>query len=139
MMGGVLAFMSIFVELYFIMTSIWFHKIYYVFGFLFIVFIILVITCAEVAILVTYFHLCIEDYHWWWRSFFTSGASAFYVMAYSIYFYYTNLHLATFTSAVLYFGWSFVISFLFFILTGTIGFTASYWFVRKIYKSIKID
>ena len=37
LMGGVLPFGAIFIELYFIMNSIWFHKLYYVFGFLFVV------------------------------------------------------------------------------------------------------
>ncbi|RUS15254.1 Endomembrane protein 70-domain-containing protein, partial [Jimgerdemannia flammicorona] len=32
LMGGVLPFGAIFIELYFIMNSIWFHRIYYVFG-----------------------------------------------------------------------------------------------------------
>lgn len=33
---GILPFGAIFVELYFIMNSIWFHKVYYMFGFLFV-------------------------------------------------------------------------------------------------------
>lgn len=33
---GVLPFGAISVELYFIMSSIWFHKVYYMFGFLFL-------------------------------------------------------------------------------------------------------
>jgi Endomembrane protein 70. len=33
---------------------------YYMFGFLFLVFIILVITCSETTILLCYFHLCAE-------------------------------------------------------------------------------
>lgn len=32
LMGGVLPFGAIFIELYFIMNSIWYHRIYYVFG-----------------------------------------------------------------------------------------------------------
>lgn len=36
------------------------HKLYYVFGFLFIVFLILVITTIESTILLCYFHLCSE-------------------------------------------------------------------------------
>ncbi|KAJ1932324.1 Transmembrane 9 super member 2, partial [Linderina macrospora] len=56
LMGGVLTFGAIFIELYFIMNSIWFHKVYYVFGFLFLVFLILVVTTAEVTVLLTYFH-----------------------------------------------------------------------------------
>ena len=29
---------------------------------------ILIVTCAEIAIVMCYFQLCSEDYHWWWRS-----------------------------------------------------------------------
>lgn len=36
LLAGVLPFGAIFVELYFIMNSIWFHKVYYMFGFLFL-------------------------------------------------------------------------------------------------------
>ncbi|KAG0321031.1 hypothetical protein BGZ97_012286 [Linnemannia gamsii] len=139
LIGGILPFGAIFIELYFILNSIWFHKIYYVFGFLFLVFGVLILTCAEVTILMCYFHLCAEDYHWWWRAFFTSGASAVYIFLYSVMYYFTTLHIKSFTSVVLYFGWTAIMSFMFFVLSGAIGFFSTFAFVRKIYGSIKID
>ncbi|KAF9354705.1 hypothetical protein BGX26_007468 [Mortierella sp. AD094] len=139
LIGGILPFGAIFIELYFILNSIWFHKIYYVFGFLFLVFGILILTCAEVTILMCYFHLCAEDYHWWWRAFFTSGASAFYIFAYSVMYYFSTLQIGSFTSMVLYFGWTAIMSLMFFVLSGAIGFFSTFVFVRKIYGSIKID
>jgi len=36
------------------------HQMYYMFGFLFLVFIILIVTCSETTILLCYFHLCAE-------------------------------------------------------------------------------
>jgi len=42
LLSGILPFGAIFVELYFIMNSIWFHKAYYMFGFLFVCYFILV-------------------------------------------------------------------------------------------------
>ncbi|KAF8980309.1 hypothetical protein BGZ46_004384 [Entomortierella lignicola] len=139
MIGGILPFGAIFIELYFILNSIWFHKIYYVFGFLFLVFGILILTCAEVTILMCYFHLCAEDYHWWWRSFFTSGSAAIYIYLYSVMYYFTTLQIKSFTSLVLYFGWTAIMSLMFFVLSGAIGFFATFAFVKKIYGSIKID
>jgi transmembrane 9 superfamily protein 2/4 len=59
-------------------------QVYYVFGFLFLVLLILVVTCAEISIVMAYFQLCSEDYNWWWRSFLTSGSSALYLFAYAI-------------------------------------------------------
>ncbi|KAI9342886.1 hypothetical protein BDR26DRAFT_819379 [Obelidium mucronatum] len=139
LLGGILPFGAIFIELYFIMNSIWFHKVYYVFGFLFLVFLILIVTCSEVAILLCYFHLCAEDYHWWWKSYFTSGASAFYFYLYGVVYYVTKLKYENFASTILYFGWTAVMAFGLFSLTGTIGFVSCFFFVHKIYSSIKVD
>ena len=59
-MGGVLPFGCIFIQLFFILNSIWSSQIYYMYGFLFLVFVILIITCSETTILLCYFHLCAE-------------------------------------------------------------------------------
>ena len=87
LVGGILPFGAIFIELFFILTSMWLHQFYYIFGFLFLVFCILGITCAEISIVMCYFQLCSEDYQWWWRSFLTSGSSAFYVFIYSAFYF----------------------------------------------------
>ena len=60
LVGGVLPFGAVFIEIFFIMSSVWFHQFYYVFPILFIVFIILIITCAEITIVMCYFQLCAE-------------------------------------------------------------------------------
>ncbi len=62
--GGVLPFGAIFIEVFFIMSSVWHHQYFYMFGFLLLVLAILIITCAEITIVLTYFQLCSEDYHW---------------------------------------------------------------------------
>merc|ERR1712187_920126 len=67
-----------------IMSSLWQHQFYYLFGFLALVLCILIVTCAEISIALTYFQLTSEDYNWWWRSFFSSASSAIYVFLYSI-------------------------------------------------------
>ncbi len=75
-MGGVLPFGCIFIQLFFILNSIWYvdfvclvefylidsraHQYYYFFGFLLVVYIILLITCSETTVLLCYFHLCAE-------------------------------------------------------------------------------
>ena len=93
-MGGILPFGCIFIQLFFILNSIWSHQIYYMFGFLLLVALILIITCSETTILLCYFHLAAEDYNWWWRSFMTSGFTAVYFFVYAAHYYsskvYTN-------------------------------------------------
>jgi len=139
LIGGILPFGAVFIELFFILTSIWLHQFYYIFGFLFIVFLILMVTCAEITIVLCYFQLCSEDYHWWWRAYLTAGSSAFYLFLYAAFYFFTKLDITKVASGVLYFGYMVIISYSFFVLTGTIGFYACYWFVRTIYASVKID
>ncbi|XP_055342343.1 transmembrane 9 superfamily member 2-like [Paramacrobiotus metropolitanus] len=139
LMGGILPFGCIFIQLYFILNSIWADQTYYMFGFLFLVFLILLVTCSETAILLAYFHLCSEDYRWWWRSFLTSGMTAGYLAIYCVHYYATKLDMTGAASGFVYFGYTLIIVFLLWLLTGTIGFLASYWFVRKVYGSIKVD
>ncbi|KAK4683133.1 Transmembrane 9 superfamily member 2 [Podospora pseudoanserina] len=136
---GLLPFGAIFVELYFIMTSIWFSRIYYMFGFLFLCYGLMIITCAAVTVLLVYFLLCAENYNWQWRAFLAAGTSGGYIFLNALIYWVTKLSLSGFAGSVLYIGYSALISFLFFILTGTIGYFASWLFVRKIYSSIKID
>ncbi|KAK4755846.1 hypothetical protein SAY87_009603 [Trapa incisa] len=139
LIGGILPFGAVFIELFFILTSIWLNQFYYIFGFLFLVFIILLITCAEITIVLCYFQLCSEDYLWWWRSYLTSGSSALYLFLYATFYFFTKLEITKFVSGVLYFGYMLIVSYAFFVVTGTIGFYACFWFTRLIYSSVKID
>jgi len=139
LMAGILPFGAMFIELFFIFTAIWENQFYYLFGFLFLVFLILIISCSQISIVMVYFQLCGEDYHWWWRSFVISGGSAVYVFAYSIFYFVTKLEITEFTATLLYFGYTILMVISFWLLTGTIGFYAAFFFVRKIYAAIKID
>jgi len=73
-------------ELFFVLSSLWMHPIYYLFGFPFLVIVILFITCSEVSIVLVYFQICSEDYRWWWRSFLVSASCSFYLFLYAIFF-----------------------------------------------------
>ncbi|KAL1523795.1 hypothetical protein AB1Y20_018718 [Prymnesium parvum] len=139
LMGGILPFGAIFIELFFIMTSVWLQRFYYVFGFLMLVLLILLLTCAEISIVLCYFQLCNEDYNWWWRSFLTAGSSGLYLFAYSIMYFFTQLDIIGFVPQLIYFAYMLVFAMLFFLVTGTIGFFSCYWFVWTIYGAIKVD
>ncbi|SCU90365.1 LADA_0F03554g1_1 [Lachancea dasiensis] len=138
LIAGIFPFGSIAVELYFIYSSLWFNKVFYMFGFLFVSFLLLTLTTSLVTVLLTYYSLCLENWKWQWRGFFIGGAGcASYIFIHSILF--TKFRLGGLTTIVLYLGYSLLISLLSCIITGTIGFLSSLWFVRRIYSSIKVD
>uniref|UniRef100_A0A7N0T0P1 Transmembrane 9 superfamily member n=1 Tax=Kalanchoe fedtschenkoi TaxID=63787 RepID=A0A7N0T0P1_KALFE len=138
--AGTLPFGTLFIELFFIMSSIWMGRVYYVFGFLFIVLIILVVVCAEVSLVLTYMHLCVEDWKWWWKSFFASGSVSIYIFLYSInYLIFDLKSLSGPVSATLYLGYSLFMVTAIMLATGTVGFLSSFWFVHYLFSSVKLD
>lgn len=54
------------------LQAIWENQFYYLFGFLFLVFIILVVSCSQISIVMVYFQLCAEvrtaELEWGWES-----------------------------------------------------------------------
>ncbi|KAI9789902.1 MAG: hypothetical protein M1816_005671 [Peltula sp. TS41687] len=139
--GGFPPFAFIFIELIFVFKSIWQDKsgYYYVFGFLAVVSIILVLTVIDITVITLYFQLCAENHHWWWRSFFVGGSSAIWIFFFTIWYFYTNLHIQGFISTLLFFSYSFLACAVYGLLTGTIGFLTAYAFVRHMYGAIKAD
>ncbi|KAM0835470.1 hypothetical protein ACQ4PT_062911 [Festuca glaucescens] len=138
--AGTLPFGTLFIELFFIMSSIWMGRVYYVFGFLFIVMLLLVIVCAEVSLVLTYMHLCVEDWKWWWKSFFSSGSVAIYIFLYSIdYLVFDLKSLSGPVSATLYLGYSLFMVIAIMLATGTVGFISSFCFIHYLFSSVKAD
>lgn len=115
---GMLPFGAIYLELFFIMNSIWFSKVYYMFGFLFLCYGLMVMTAASVTVLLVYYLLCAESYHWQWRAFAVSAASGGYVFLSALVYWVRVLSFTSWTSGVLYLGYSALISVLFAVLTG---------------------
>jgi len=115
---GILPFGAIFVELHFVMNSIWSNRIFFMFGFLFLCYGLMIITSAAVTVLMVYFLLCSENYNWQWRSFLASGTCGLYIFLNALIYWISNMSLSTLSGNVLYMGYSLLISFLFFVLTG---------------------
>lgn len=139
LMGGLLPFGSIFIEMYFVFTSFWNYKVYYVYGFMLLVFVILVIVTVCVTIVGTYFLLNAENYHWQWTSFASAASTAAYVYLYSIYYYYVKTKMSGFFQTSFYFGYTLMFCLGIGILCGAVGYLGSSLFVRRIYKNIKCD
>jgi len=139
LMGGILPFGSVCIELAFIMSALWLHQIYYVMGFLFAVLLILAATCAQVSIVLTYLQLCAEDHRWWWSSFCNCASAGMYLFLYSLWFLTSRLELVGVLPVVVYLTYMAMISICFGLFCGAIGFLSSFWFTRIIYGAVKVD
>jgi len=138
-LAGVLPFGAIFIELYFIFTSYWNYKFYYVYGFMLLVYIILAIVTMCSTIVAIYFLLNAENYHWQWSSLLSGGASGFYVFLYSLYYFYFKTNMTGLLQTCFYFGYMGLQSMAMSLLCGTFGFMATNWFVHVIFRNVKID
>ncbi|CAB0033396.1 unnamed protein product [Trichogramma brassicae] len=139
MLGGVLPFGSIFIEMYFIFTSFWAYKIYYVYGFMLLVFLILMVVTVCVTIVCTYFLLNAEDYRWQWTSFLAAASTSSYVYLYSFYYFFFKTKMYGLFQTAFYFGYMALFSLALGLMCGTVGYVGTSFFVRKIYSTVKID
>ncbi|CAN4099949.1 unnamed protein product [Withania somnifera] len=140
LVGGLLPFASIFIEMYFIFASFWTYIAhYYVYGFMLLVFIVLIIVTVCVTILGTYFLLNAENYHWQWTSIFSAASTALYVYLYAIYYYFAKTQMSGLFQASVYFGYTLMFCLGVGILCGAVGYLGSNLFVRRIFGNINCD
>lgn len=138
-MAGFLPFSAIYIELHYIFASLWGHKIYSLFGILFIAFIMLTFVAAFITVALLYFQLAREDHRWWWAAYCNGGATGLFVYAYSFYYYYHRSNMDGLLQLSFYFGYMAIISYAFFLMLGFVGFYSAYEFVCYIYGAVKTD
>ena len=70
----------------------------------------------------------------------TGGSCGIYLFVYGSYHYFARTHkMIDFLSSFIYFGYLFLTCYAFSVMTAAVGFTACFFFVHKIYGSVKID
>lgn len=138
-MAGFLPFSAIYIELHYIFASIWGHKIYTLFGILFLAFVMLVIVTSFITIALLYFQLAREDHRWWWTSLINGGATGLFIFAYSFFYYFHRSNMNGVLQLSFYFGYTGVVSYAFFMMLGFVGFMSAFTFVNYIYSAVKTD
>jgi len=138
-MSGFLPFSAIYIELFYIFSSVWGHSTYQLWGILFLVAIILLIVTACITVALTYFQLSMEDHRWWWNSLFTGGSTGLFIFAYSIFYYTYRSKMTGMLQTSFYFPYMFLVCYFFFITLGTVGFYSSLIFIKRIYGGLKTD
>lgn len=138
-LAGLLSFGSIFIELYYVLTSLWNYKFYHVYGFLFGVYAILTIVVGMTSIIVVYFCLNAENYLWQWTAFGSGASTSIYVFLYGVYYYVFKTQMHGTLQFCFYFGYMALISINLGLLCGTLGHAAASRFVRAIFQNVKVD
>ncbi|KAI9217296.1 hypothetical protein BC828DRAFT_391526 [Blastocladiella britannica] len=137
--GGLLPFMSAYVEFYYVLASAAGLKVYYMYGMLFAACGLLVSTVACCGVVVAYWLVNAEDHRWHWVTFYASGSSAVYMFLYSAYFYYFKTQMHGLFQFAFYFGYAAVGCFCTFITLGAIGHLAANQFMLRVYSNVKLD
>ncbi|KAJ9472019.1 Transmembrane 9 superfamily member 7 [Diplonema papillatum] len=126
-------------ELSLILQALWQGQVYYVFGFLAVVFTIVMLTISVTSIIYTYQLLVNEDHRWWWSSFLVPSGVGVYFFANAAFYYSTVLNVDSSLGTWIYFSYSFIVAVAISFMSGTVGFFAAFCFVRVIYTCIKLD
>jgi transmembrane 9 superfamily protein 3 len=138
-LAGLLCFGSIFIELYYVLTSLWNYKFYHVYGFLLGVYAILTIVVGMTSIIVVYFCLNAENYLWQWTAFGSGASTSAYVFLYGIYYFIFKTQMHGFLQICFYFGYMALIALNLGLLCGTLGHASASKFVRAIFQNVKVD
>uniref|UniRef100_A0A7N0U8G9 Transmembrane 9 superfamily member n=1 Tax=Kalanchoe fedtschenkoi TaxID=63787 RepID=A0A7N0U8G9_KALFE len=138
LIGGLLPFGTIAMELHNLLLSLWGYKIFTTPSILFIMFLILTVLTIMLSIGLTYIQLSAEDHEWWWRSILRGGSTAVFVFANCIVFY-ARSDMHGFLQLFFFLGYSACMCYALFLMLGTISFHASLIFVRRIYSAVKSE
>ena len=138
-LAGLLSFGSIFIELYYVLTSLWNYKFYHVYGFLLGVYAILIVVVSTTTVIVVYFTLNAEDHRWHWTSFLSGASTAIYIFLYGAYYFFFKTSMNGLLQTAFYFGYTSLIAGGMGTLCGTVGHAAASKFVMSIFRNVKVD
>eukprot|EP00656_Telonema_subtile_P019154 TRINITY_DN20434_c0_g1_i2.p1 TRINITY_DN20434_c0_g1~~TRINITY_DN20434_c0_g1_i2.p1 ORF type:complete len:241 (+),score=29.85 TRINITY_DN20434_c0_g1_i2:150-872(+) len=137
--AGLLPFMTVVIEFFYIFESMWTHHTSIPFGMLYLTFAAMLVTVICCSVSFTYAQLSNENHRWWWFSLLSGGSAAGYIHLYSLY-YVTHLSsMKGFLQLSFFLGYTSLFTYAIFLMLGSVGYFASLMFVRQIYKSLKSD
>lgn len=139
LIGGFLPFSAIYIELHYVFAAMWGHKIYTMFGILFLAILLLVLVTAFITVALAYFQLAVEDHRWWWRSFISGGSVGIFIYFYCFHYFFNRSDMSGPVQTLTFFGYMAVICWAAFLALGAVGFYSSLLFTKFIYASVKCD
>ena len=139
MWSGILPFSTLFVELFFIYSSVFHYKFYYIYGFAGLVLLLFVLVSMMVSVVATFFFLNTEYYKWHWTSFKMGLGVAFYTITYSLYYYMYRSSMSGTLQFMQYFAINIAMAVGLALISMASGYTASSMFVNRLYRGLKVE
>lgn len=136
---GALSFLSIILEVLLRLESFWNYKLSYASGSGLIVLLSSLLCVACGTIWMTFIQLGIKNPRWHWFSFLCGGSIAGYLFLWSLLHYAVNMSDGGWLRCCLFFGYMGLACLCLFLVSGTVGHFAGYYFVRLIYSLTKRD
>eukprot|EP01065_Artemidia_motanka_P025662 TRINITY_DN3063_c0_g1_i2.p1 TRINITY_DN3063_c0_g1~~TRINITY_DN3063_c0_g1_i2.p1 ORF type:complete len:638 (+),score=187.04 TRINITY_DN3063_c0_g1_i2:82-1995(+) len=139
LIGGAIPFLCAAHMLDVIFSSFWQGYVYSLFWFLASTVIITFLITGLATIIYVYQLLAFEDYRWWWGCMRIPAGVAVYWLLYTVYYYVTTMNLTSALGTFIYFQVAAVLAVMILLAFSVVAFGTAWWFVRTIYKGIKVD
>jgi len=139
LIAGLLPFSAIYIELHYLFSSVWGHRIYTLYGILTLAFILLLLVSVFVTIALVYFQLSSEDHRWWWNSMLSGVSTGTFVFCYAMFYYAFRSNMSGILQSAFFHGYMLVISYGFGLMMSSVSWFFAQLFVKHIYRTIHID
>ena len=136
---GLMAFSSLTVEIYMLMNALWLQEYFYAVGYLFFVIIVFTISCALLSMIACYYRMNQENHRWWWNAFNDTAFAGLWIIVYSGWFLLTEIDYVGGFPFVVYWTYMTMIAVLMALFAGAAGFIPTFFFIRKMYSTLKVD
>lgn len=134
---GGLQYLTVCVEFSAVMKSLWGNRLYSLFGFVLVDFILLLFVVGVLSILQTYIQLQYENPHWMWRSFWSGASGGIFLAIHAVVYMFSEMDFKNFDGDMVYLIYMTIFIVGYMLMTGMISVFASFVFVDHLYSSIK--
>jgi transmembrane 9 superfamily member 1 len=138
-LAGFLQFSAMSFELYYLFAAVWVRHNPDVYLIMASTLLKVFTSCSCISVVFTYMQLMAEDYRWWWRNIYAALSTSVFIYAYAVYFFFVRTNMYGFLQITQFLGCALLLAFVFFLVFSAIAFFASFYFVKYIYRNIKID
>ena len=135
---GFIGFSTVFVQINYVMASLWKNEIFFLATFFGISFFLFIIIVGEMSVLFVFLNLCAFDYNWWWKSFIMGCSPVIYLVIYSI-IYCFYLKISSLSAIAVYFGIMGIIWAMISLISGSMSLFFNFAFLKIIYSKLRKD